>query len=286
MLKEKVETAIERLRLADSMSRKYMDNEPLYVCISGGKDSSVIQQLAVESGLEVVFTHHHTTVDAPETVRFIRREFSRLSELGYKTQILYPKQSMWKLIEKHLGFPPTRIAQYCCKALKENGVRNSEGKPAFIVTGVRWAESTKRKQRNEFEALASDPSKAVRIAANDNDLSRRLFEDCRLRSERVCKPIIDWTDEDVWEFIRGRNIPYNPLYDEGFKRIGCIGCPFSTHQQKLDIFKRYPKYKKAYISAMDRGLEKRRLAGKDSPWKDGEEVFNWWISDSKKSSSN
>ena len=153
------------------------------------------------------------------------------------------------------------------------------------MTGVRWEESTKRKQRNEFEARASDPSKTVRIAANDNDLSRKLFEDCRLRSERVCNPIIDWTDEDVWEFIRDRNIPYNPLYDEGFKRIGCIGCPFSTRQQKLDIFERYPKYKKAYISAMDRGLEKRRLAGKDLPWKDGEDVFNWWISGSNKSSS-
>lgn len=37
-------------------------------------------------------------------------------------------------------------------------------------------------------------------------------------------PIIDWTEEDVWKFIRENNIPYNDLHDKGFRSIGCQPC--------------------------------------------------------------
>lgn len=281
-LDDKIRTAIERLRLADSMSRKYMDS-PLYVCISGGKDSSVIQQLAVESGLDVVFTHSHTTVDAPQTVYFIRAEFARLRALGYRTQIIYPEMSMWKLIERKLGMPPTRLIRYCCKYFKEQSVRTDSGSPAFIVTGVRWAESLKRKGRAEFEAIASRAENAVRVPANDNDLNRKLFEDCRLKSERVCNPIIDWGDDDVWDFIMSRSVPYNPLYDMGFRRVGCIGCPMAPKSERARQFELWPKYKKAYIDALDRGLEAAAERGHERTWQDGHtgtpgsRCFEWWI---------
>lgn len=275
-LEDKVKTAIERLKMADEMSRKYM-GAPLYVCISGGKDSSTIQQLAIESGLEVIFTNNHTTVDAPETVYFIRSEFKRLQELGYKTQILYPKMSMWQLIESKNGLPPLRTMRYCCRYFKERTVRTEEGKPAFIVTGVRWAESANRKKRTEFEAIASKAENAVRVAANDNDISRKLFEDCRLRSERVCNPIIDWTDEDVWEYLRDRKVPYNPLYNEGFTRIGCIGCPMASKEQREKQFERWPKYKEAYIRALDKGIQCGKALGKEYTWTGGGMRFDFWI---------
>lgn len=271
---QKVKIAIERIKMADEMSRKYMDS-PLYVCISGGKDSSVIQQLAVESGLEVVFSHSHTTVDAPETVYFIRSEFKRLQALGYKTQILYPKMSMWKLIESKNGLPPLRTMRYCCKYFKERSISTNEGKKAFIVTGVRWEESSNRKNRQEFEAIASKPQNAVRVASNDNDLERKLFEECKLRGERVCNPIIDWTEQDVWDFIKSRNIPYNPLYNEGFKRIGCIGCPMASRTDRLKQFERYPKYKEAYIRAFDKGMARGRAMGKEYTWSDGVEALRF-----------
>lgn len=278
-LESKVKTAIERLKIADEMSRKYMSS-PLFICISGGKDSTVIQQLAVESGLEVIFTHSHTTVDAPITVYFIRSEFKRLQELGFKTQILYPKMSMWKLIEHKKGMPPLRTMRYCCKYFKERPVQTHEGKKAFIVTGVRWSESANRKKRAEYEAIASKPENAVRIAANDNELSRKLFEDCRLKGERVCNPIIDWSESDVWDFIHDRKVPYNKLYDMGFKRVGCIGCPMVTKTERDRQFELYPKYKKAYIDAMTRGIQKGKAEGKEYTWNDGGERFDFWTKDS------
>ncbi len=37
-------------------------------------------------------------------------------------------------------------------------------------------------------------------------------------------PLIDWRDEDVWNFIRGNKVPYNTLHDKGFPSIGCLPC--------------------------------------------------------------
>lgn len=75
-------TAIERLKAASEMSLQHYE-KPLVICISGGKDSSVITELAIRSGIPLEFMHNHTTADAPETVRFVRSEFKRLEELGY-----------------------------------------------------------------------------------------------------------------------------------------------------------------------------------------------------------
>ena len=102
----------------------------------------------------------------------------------------------------------------------------------------------------------------------------------------ICSPIYKWTDTEVWEFIRDRKIEYNPLYDRGILRVGCIGCPLSGKGQVREL-ERYPKYKENYIKAFDRMLEKRRAKGKMDVdgqvglhrWVDGEAVYRWWIQD-------
>jgi phosphoadenosine phosphosulfate reductase len=37
-------------------------------------------------------------------------------------------------------------------------------------------------------------------------------------------PLLEWTDADVWAYIKARNLPYNPLHDKGFPSIGCAPC--------------------------------------------------------------
>lgn len=59
----------------------------------------------------------------------------------------------------------------------------------------------------------------------DGDAGRRTVELCYRTNKTIVNRIIDWTDEDVWEFLRAYKIPYCELYNEGFKRLGCIGCP-------------------------------------------------------------
>ena len=118
---------------------------------------------------------------------------------------------------------------------------------------------------------------------NDNDDRRKLFEDCRLKAKRICNPIIDWTDRDVWDYIEAEHIYVNPLYRCGFNRVGCIGCPMAGRKGMQFEFSRYPKYRDMYIRAFGHMLDERRRRGKmDGSWRmctTGMDVFHWWIDD-------
>lgn len=262
--------AIERLKIASEMSLANYD-QPLVVCISGGKDSSVITELAIRAGIPVEFMHNHTTADAPETVRFVRSEFRRLEELGYKCTVDMPtykgkRVSMWSLIPQKL-MPPTRLVRYCCSVLKENG-----GAGRFICTGVRWAESASRRNNRGIYERGRNI-----IINNDNDDKRMLFENCRIKSRRVVNPIIDWADRDVYGFLGDTRVPINPLYAEGWHRVGCVGCSMAGKKCREAEFLRWPKYKDLYIRAFDNMLRVRQQRGVSTIWKTGRDVFNWWM---------
>lgn len=279
---DKEQTAIARLQAASEMSLQVY-KEPLVVTTSGGKDSAVCVALAERAGIPFEVIHNHTTVDAPETVRFVREDFRRLEERGVKCTVNFPvykgqRVTMWSLIPQKL-MPPTRIARYCCLILKERG-----GSGRFITTGVRWLESQKRKKnRGIYEASPSDKTKRI-ILNNDNDDRRRLFETCTIKAKRTCNPIIDWTDREVWDYIRAERLPVNPLYECGYSRVGCIGCPMAGTAGRQREFARYPKYQAAYIRSFSRMLEERKRKGKNhGAWDDGtmsaEDVFHWWMED-------
>ena len=158
--------------------------------------------------------------------------------------------------------------------------KRTRGAGRFISTGVRWDESTSRKaNRGVYEALGSSKAQNI-ILNNDNDDRRMLFENCRLKAKRVVNPIIDWTDSDVWGFLQDAKVPLNPLYSEGFCRVGCVGCPMAGKKREKE-FARWTKYKGLYISAFDRMLAERKRRGKmQGSWRMGTtglDVFNWWM---------
>ena len=110
----------------------------------------------------------------------------------------------------------------------------------------------------------------------DNDTSRNIVDLCYRTSKTLVNPIIDWSEADVWEFLNENSIEHCSLYDEGFKRLGCIGCPMSRNTEKE--LERWPKYKAMYLRAFDRMLEKRRAAGLQCEnWHNAEDVMKWWI---------
>lgn len=241
---DKEKTAIERLKTASEMSFTIYGLQ-LVVTTSGGKDSSICLELAKRAGIPFEVMHNHTTADTPETVYFVRNDFRKIEAGGIKCTLNYPiykgkRTSMWDLIPQKL-MPPTRLVRYCCDVLKEYG-----GKDRFIVTGVRWAESAKRaKNRGIYETFPKNAKKRI-ILNNDNDETRRLFETCTLKAKRICNPIVDWSDADVWDYIQSEHILVNPMYQEGFKRVGCIGCPMSGTKGRQFEFARYPKFKDMY----------------------------------------
>ncbi len=132
----------------------FCKNSGCWILDSGGKDSSVLKHIAIKSGIPIQIEHSHTTVDAPETVYFVRQEQKRFQQMGINYQIEYPKQSMWDLIVKK-GIPPTRLARYCCKELKENF-----GVGKRVATGVRKAESQNRRN-NQGIITIPKPSNTV-----------------------------------------------------------------------------------------------------------------------------
>ena len=90
-------------------------------------------------------------------------------------------------------------------------------------------------------------------------------------------PIVDWSEETVWRFISDQELPYCSLYNEGFHRLGCIGCPMASKKEKLRSFERWPKYRDQYIRTFDKMIVARKEAGLPTEWKTGEEVMQWWI---------
>lgn len=176
--------------------------------------------------------------------------------------------TMWNLIPKK-KMPPTRLVRYCCEKLKE-----TSGKGRITVTGVRWAESARRKNNSALVNIGVRKKDRTTFTT-DNTEARREVEHCYQRKKVMLNPIIDWTDDDVWEFIRTEHVPYCDLYDKGRPRLGCIGCPMNTHAE--DELLAYPAYARNYIRAFERMLEARLEAGLSVVWKSGEEVMDWWL---------
>lgn len=273
--------AILRLQEAARMSQQIYE-KLLVLTYSGGKDSDLTVDLAIKAGIPFEAVYSLTSVDMPETVYHVRKVFAKLEEKGIPCKIIKPTYkgapvTMWTLIPQK-GMPPTRLMRYCCSVLKEQ-----VGKNRFIATGVRRAESTKRATRESFEIIGSSKKNGVLLAdeevfSQDNTEKRMMFETCKLKAKRTVNPIIDWTDEQVWDYIESEHIDINPKYCEGYKRIGCIGCPLAARHSRLRGFEDYPSYKRAYIRAFDKMLDVRKAKGLQTDWKTGEEVFEWWVS--------
>ena len=267
--RDKVQIAIERLRA-------FEPPEGYYVAFSGGKDSQVIYHLCKDAGVKFDAHYNLTTVDPPEVIYFMRRYYPDV-------QVEVSGTTMWKLIV-HKGMPPTRLVRYCCSTFKEGS-----GAGRIVVTGVRWAESTRRKNSRgllELNTYGGDSKKRI-ILNNDNDDARLLFETCTLKGKHILNPIIDWLEEDVWEYLDGKWIQHCCLYDCGFKRIGCIGCPMAGTKGMLAEFERYPKYFESYFRAFDRMLWVRKDNGKPyTHWHTAQDVMDWWIYGQEKKTTN
>lgn len=97
----------------------------------------------------------------------------------------------------------------------------------------------------------------VRLPLDSFDKNTQMVEMCYRTHTTTINPIIDWDDGEVWEFIKEYKVPYCCLYDEGFKRLGCIGCPMGSREQREREFERWPKYKNLYMIAFQKMIENR-----------------------------
>jgi phosphoadenosine phosphosulfate reductase len=226
--------------MALDMLREFEPEDGYYLAYSGGKDSTVLLDLARRSGVRFDAHYNLTTVDPPELVYFIRAQPDVIVES--------PEETMWDLIVRK-RFPPTRYARYCCEVFKERG-----GQDRWVLTGVRAAESARRSKRQQVESCMRGGIK------------------------RYFHPIFHWSDSEVWEYIHSRKLPYCKLYDEGFKRLGCICCPMKGGKGQLRDAERWPKYKAQYLRTFQKMLDKKIAGGFDvGDWRKGQDVWDWWV---------
>lgn len=217
--------------------RAFEPAEGFWVAYSGGKDSDVILDLVRRSGVKYDAHHSLTTADPPEVVRHVKEQSD--------VEIHRPKRTMWELI-KYNGMPPRRNARYCCRTQKESG-----GKGRIIVTGIRRAEGANRSNRKMAETCYRDATK------------------------RYLNVIIDWSTTDVWQYIRNRKISFCPLYDEDFKRLGCVLCPMNR-DVALHL-QRWPKIARAWERAIKATYDPTKNA-----FKSPEEYWHWWLNRDQK----
>ncbi len=157
-LLEKVKEAINRLKV-------FEPSDGYYVAYSGGKDSDAVRILCKLAGVKHEVHHNLTTVDAPETVEYIKSvpevqiDKARYDDGAPKT--------MWNLIPRKL-MPPTRLMRWCCSELKECG-----GKGRMIVTGMRWEESTNRRM-NQGEITVIGKTKSTQKFLEENNINFQL----------------------------------------------------------------------------------------------------------------
>ena len=233
--------AIQRIHAFEKDSL-IMNEDGYYVAFSGGKDSIVLLDLFRKAGVKHTSHFNLTTVDPPELLKFVLDNYRDVERVP-------PRINMFDLIRKN-RFPPTRLIRYCCSEFKERG-----GKGRFVATGIRWAESSRRSKR-------------------------RMTEPCyKNKNTRYLHPIIDWSDADIWEYIKTNDMPYCSLYDEGFTRIGCVGCPMTSVEQRRIEFDRWPRFESSYRKAFDDAANSQKSLERPegTRWQSGQEMWDWWM---------
>lgn len=216
--------------------KEFEPPEGYWLAFSGGKDSVVLLRLAEMAGVKFEAHYSVTTIDPPELTRFIKREYP---------QVVWdmPDKSFFELcLSKG---PPTTRGRWCCDALKEIG-----GMGRRVLLGVRAAESPRR-----------SGYKIVNLCMKGG------------RKETV-SPILHWSDDDVWSFIHSEKIPYCHLYDEGFKRLGCVLCPMQSKKMVQISKERWPRYWSMYRKVCDRVWENREHSHAKYPTPD---AFWGWL---------
>lgn len=209
------------------------------VGFSGGKDSQVVYDLCQRSGIQFTAYFNHA-FESSTTLKFIREHYPdvvwrRDHNFGFI-------ENIWK---NHYSLLPTVEMSYCCKDYKHN--------PKYVdnasIVGVRRAESIGRKKRKVFEGRNKTVIKHHRAL-----FTEYFSDECIGRgtgSVIQLKPIVDWSDDEVWDYIKRHHLPVNPEYKR-LKRVGCLVCPKADMTTNYRALLEYPKLIDAFIKAREK----------------------------------
>lgn len=256
---EKTATAVELLRTWEKTAVECEPEYGFWGCESGGVRSAVMRQLCVLADVKVRWHYNPTSVDPPEVCHFIRDE--------------YP-DTVWD--ERPPGFLDAALEQggvmarrgsWCWREFKSWG---GEGKLKLI--SARWEES-KRFRLLWKKMMVYDPM---------------VWRGSAAVGCWMWNPLVGWSVNDIWEFVRRGTVACCCLHDGGQKHVGCIGCPMRGRAALQRDFERWPGMADAWAGAFDRAWARKRAfnvqrgpaKGLQWPGIQGierwEELFEWW----------
>ena len=234
----------KKVRQSVSLIQKAVGDKVVEVAYSGGKDSDVILELTKMACVKYRAIYRNTTIDPVWTVKHCK-------EKG--CEIVRPKNGItfFKLVEQ-IGFP-NRHKRFCCKHLKEYKILD------MAIIGVRKSESRKRAERYK------EPIEC-------------RFYGSKTKHVQAIYPILDWSDDNVVEFIKERGIKCHPLYydEQGNfhveRRLGCVGCPLMSKNKRKQHFKENKGMLKAWLLWGGRSFMRRKFKNKHLLFAD---VYEW-----------
>ena len=257
-LQEKIDHSIALIRKAEKLALVMQPETGFHVGFSGGKDSQVVLELVKMAGVKYRAGYNVTTNDPADNVRFIKHHYPDV-------EFSVPEKSYFQLIAQK-GVP-TMFNRWCCALFKETA-----GVGCVVLTGVRKEESRKRaayKEVSKFTRKKEDKEEIDLDKMEENE-----FQCVGGKDKFMVYPVLEWTEKDVWQFIREKGLPVNPCY-KTHKRVGCVFCPFSKKKYVLQYCETHPKLKESFIHAIEKYLERER--GKQK-LPSAEDYFDWWLS--------
>lgn len=242
-LEKKVERSINLIKKGERTALRYRA-EGYFVAFSGGKDSQVLLELVKMAEVKHTAEYRFTTIDPPENVRFIKEYYPDVA-------IIRPATTFYRLVLKHKTLP-TQWMRYCCRELKE-----SANEHAVTLTGVRRDESARRSHRQEvfLQTRRRHPEFTQGTLDQFSRYQESTVECLQGKDKLTINPILEWSEADVWQFIKERQLPINPLYQSGYTRVGCLFCPMSNIKSIRRDVEHYPKYYAAFIRLIHRMRE-------------------------------
>lgn len=217
----------------------------ILVAYSGGKDSQACLLWAVKQyglkNIEAVFCD--TGWESPITYKHI---VDTTNELGVKLITVKSKRydGMIDLAEKKKRFPSSQ-ARFCTSELKSIPFIDyvlEQNEHLIIIQGIRALESHSRRQMQKqcryfkyYFVPYNDKGKKHTYRKKD------VIKWVENYSDDILRPVFDWTGQQVIDFIIENGQQPNPLYKQGFKRVGCFPCIMSGQKEVYEILKRYPE---------------------------------------------
>ncbi len=177
------------------------------IVTSGQLSGMVLIHLAAENGLPFRVCTLDTLRLFPETYNFLEQVESRY---GIEIEQVKPEpQEVQDMVAQHgeyLFFDSKAKQEHCCNIRKVRPMQRLLETLDVWITGLRRDQSDARKQLRKAEIISSTTHPVLKT-----------------------NPLIQWTTEDVWEFVRKNEIPVNPLLETDtqghyYDSIGCIIC--------------------------------------------------------------